>query len=223
MVLMADSGNSRRSLSSQDKSWRPCFNFAKGTCRFGDGCRFVHDANAQNNTNSGVDINNSSIDDLLARLVERLGLSNKLDKPSDDHMHTNKSTSNSQINPTVYYASPGPVYHQTVQPSSSVPPISPPPKLGYPTVYMSGPITLVSPVQATYATSAQAPPGHHIMLQAHQATSYTYLVTQLAPQALSRPIAVTLRSVGPTATLGQATTFLHAFTAMTLHDPASGA
>ncbi|GKD67169.1 ribonuclease H-like domain-containing protein, partial [Tanacetum coccineum] len=70
--------------------------------------------------------------------------------------------------------------------------IRPPPKFGYPTVYMSCPVTLVSPVQATYATSAQAPPSYQIMLQAHQATSYTYLVTQLAPQALSGPIAVTL-------------------------------
>nr|GEV75371.1 ribonuclease H-like domain-containing protein [Tanacetum cinerariifolium] len=40
IVLMADSGNSRHSYTpqatTQVKSWRPCFNFAKGTCRFGD-------------------------------------------------------------------------------------------------------------------------------------------------------------------------------------------
>ncbi|GKE95325.1 ribonuclease H-like domain-containing protein, partial [Tanacetum coccineum] len=36
MVLMADSGNDWRSSNMpQVKSWRPCFNFAKGTCRFG--------------------------------------------------------------------------------------------------------------------------------------------------------------------------------------------
>ncbi|GKD66189.1 ribonuclease H-like domain-containing protein [Tanacetum coccineum] len=68
MLLMADSGNSRRSSTSQVKSWRPCFHFAKGMCRFGDGCRFVPDANAKNNINYGVDIKSSSIDDLLIAL-----------------------------------------------------------------------------------------------------------------------------------------------------------
>nr|GFA50166.1 hybrid signal transduction histidine kinase M [Tanacetum cinerariifolium] len=47
MVLMAESGNNRRSSSSpQVKSLKPCFNFAKGMCRFGDSCHFMHDANA---------------------------------------------------------------------------------------------------------------------------------------------------------------------------------
>ncbi|GKG22661.1 hybrid signal transduction histidine kinase M, partial [Tanacetum coccineum] len=46
MVLMAESGTNRRSSTTpQAKSWRPCFNFARGTCRFGDACRYVHDAN----------------------------------------------------------------------------------------------------------------------------------------------------------------------------------
>ncbi|GJR81514.1 ribonuclease H-like domain-containing protein [Tanacetum coccineum] len=53
IVLMADSGNSRHSYTLQAtpqvKSWRPCFNFAKGTCRFGDGCKFVHDVTVKPN------------------------------------------------------------------------------------------------------------------------------------------------------------------------------
>ncbi|GJU71830.1 ribonuclease H-like domain-containing protein [Tanacetum coccineum] len=37
MVLMAESGNTRRSsTTTQVKSWRPCYNFAKGSCQFGD-------------------------------------------------------------------------------------------------------------------------------------------------------------------------------------------
>ncbi|GJU43586.1 ribonuclease H-like domain-containing protein [Tanacetum coccineum] len=41
-------GNNRRSSSTpQVKSWKPCFNFAKRNCRFGDSCRYVHDANAR--------------------------------------------------------------------------------------------------------------------------------------------------------------------------------
>ncbi|GJX17498.1 ribonuclease H-like domain-containing protein [Tanacetum coccineum] len=42
MVLMVESGNSRRPSNGQVKSWRPCFNFAKCVCRFGNGCEFVH-------------------------------------------------------------------------------------------------------------------------------------------------------------------------------------
>ncbi|GKA46706.1 ribonuclease H-like domain-containing protein [Tanacetum coccineum] len=34
-------------FSTKGKSWKPCFNFAKGNCRFGDLCRYVHDANAR--------------------------------------------------------------------------------------------------------------------------------------------------------------------------------
>ncbi|GJX96443.1 reverse transcriptase domain-containing protein [Tanacetum coccineum] len=48
IVLMAESDNNwRPSSTTQGKSWKPCFNFDKGTCRFGDSCRYVHDANAR--------------------------------------------------------------------------------------------------------------------------------------------------------------------------------
>ncbi|GJS29429.1 ribonuclease H-like domain-containing protein [Tanacetum coccineum] len=36
MVLMAESGTNHCSSTPQVKSWRPCYNFAKGSCRFGD-------------------------------------------------------------------------------------------------------------------------------------------------------------------------------------------
>ncbi|GJS27462.1 ribonuclease H-like domain-containing protein [Tanacetum coccineum] len=58
MVLVAESGNNRRSSSTpQVKSSRPCFNYAKGTCRFGDSCRYVHDPNAHLSASSHL--NNS--------------------------------------------------------------------------------------------------------------------------------------------------------------------
>ncbi|GKA33937.1 ribonuclease H-like domain-containing protein [Tanacetum coccineum] len=47
MELLADSGTSRHPSNLQIKSWRPWFNFAKGTCRFGSECRYVHDENAK--------------------------------------------------------------------------------------------------------------------------------------------------------------------------------
>nr|GEU31037.1 hybrid signal transduction histidine kinase M [Tanacetum cinerariifolium] len=54
MVFMAETRTNSRSSTSQGKSWKPCFNFAKGSCRFGDSCRYVHDANARmSNANSG--------------------------------------------------------------------------------------------------------------------------------------------------------------------------
>ncbi|GKE50404.1 ribonuclease H-like domain-containing protein, partial [Tanacetum coccineum] len=92
-------------------------------CRFGDGCRFVHDANVKNNSNSGVETKSSNTYDLLIKLLGRLEIS----------------------------------FHSSQM------------------------------------------------------------------EAQIRPPAVTLGSVGPTVSQGQATTFPHAFTAKTLHDPASGA
>ncbi|GJV46109.1 ribonuclease H-like domain-containing protein [Tanacetum coccineum] len=51
MVLLAKSGNNHLpSTTPQVKSWRPCFNFAKGACRFGDSCRYVHDGNVRMGT-----------------------------------------------------------------------------------------------------------------------------------------------------------------------------
>nr|GEX99123.1 hybrid signal transduction histidine kinase M [Tanacetum cinerariifolium] len=73
MALMTKSGNPRRSsFTPQVKPWKPCFHFAKGTCRFGDGCRFVHDANMKNSNNHGVIPKESTRDELLAKLLERL-------------------------------------------------------------------------------------------------------------------------------------------------------
>ncbi|GJR29053.1 copia protein [Tanacetum coccineum] len=47
MVLMAQTGTNRRPSNPQVKSWRPCFNFAKGSCRFGSECCYAHDPNAK--------------------------------------------------------------------------------------------------------------------------------------------------------------------------------
>nr|GFB29482.1 hybrid signal transduction histidine kinase M [Tanacetum cinerariifolium] len=44
MILLAELCNTtRRSNAGHVKSSRPCFNFAKGSCRFGSNCKFVHD------------------------------------------------------------------------------------------------------------------------------------------------------------------------------------
>ncbi|GJT75427.1 hybrid signal transduction histidine kinase M [Tanacetum coccineum] len=85
MVLMAESGTNRRSSTPQVKSWRPCYNFAKGSCRFGDTCKFVHDAQAKSSTTSlwssssnANGVSNSqgnTTNKLLAKLLGQLGTS----------------------------------------------------------------------------------------------------------------------------------------------------
>nr|GFA68251.1 hypothetical protein [Tanacetum cinerariifolium] len=74
MALVADSGNScRYSSMPHVKPWKPCFNYAKGTCRFGERYRFVHDPNVRNTPNNGVVINASNMDEILVKLLGRLG------------------------------------------------------------------------------------------------------------------------------------------------------
>nr|GFA55041.1 hypothetical protein [Tanacetum cinerariifolium] len=62
------------SSTPQVKPLKPCFHFAKGTCRFGDRCRFVHDANTKNTNNHGVVTKESTTDELCAKLLERLAI-----------------------------------------------------------------------------------------------------------------------------------------------------
>ncbi|GKA95165.1 ribonuclease H-like domain-containing protein [Tanacetum coccineum] len=77
MVLVSESGNTRRSSSTpQVKSWRTCFNFAKGNYRFGATCRYLHDANARIvGDTGGVNKNrgNNDTNELLAKLLAQLG------------------------------------------------------------------------------------------------------------------------------------------------------
>ncbi|GJZ10384.1 ribonuclease H-like domain-containing protein, partial [Tanacetum coccineum] len=62
----------------QGKSWKACFNFAKGNRRFGDSCRYVHDANARvpnatSGFNKGRGTSENSTNDLLNKLLTQLG------------------------------------------------------------------------------------------------------------------------------------------------------
>ncbi|GJR18153.1 zinc finger, CCHC-type containing protein [Tanacetum coccineum] len=47
MLLVAQSGINHRSFTPQVKTSRPCYNFARGSCQFGDTCQFVHDHSMQ--------------------------------------------------------------------------------------------------------------------------------------------------------------------------------
>nr|GEZ43995.1 hybrid signal transduction histidine kinase M [Tanacetum cinerariifolium] len=52
MVLVTQSGNNRCSSTPQVETLRPCYNFTRGSCRFGDPCRFVHDPYMQAKSNN---------------------------------------------------------------------------------------------------------------------------------------------------------------------------
>nr|GEY70316.1 hypothetical protein [Tanacetum cinerariifolium] len=87
MVLVAQSGNNHCSSIPQVKTSRPCYTFARGSCRFGDPCRFVHasymQANSNNNSLCSSSSNTSCIsnnegnttNELLGKLLGQLEVS----------------------------------------------------------------------------------------------------------------------------------------------------
>ncbi|GKE64342.1 ribonuclease H-like domain-containing protein [Tanacetum coccineum] len=112
MVLVVESGGNRHSSSTpQGKSWKPCFNFAKGTWHFGNSCRHVHDPNAMvNNANKGSGTRTPSTHDMLQWLVAKLG-----------NLGVTCSVSNTTI-PTI----PPMAYHTSLSPLPG-PTVTPPP------------------------------------------------------------------------------------------------
>ncbi|GJS62006.1 gag-pol polyprotein [Tanacetum coccineum] len=72
MVLMVETCITRRPSTPHVKTWRSCYNFARGSCRFGNECKFVHDENAKSNGNKTVNGINS--DELLTKLLRQLDL-----------------------------------------------------------------------------------------------------------------------------------------------------
>ncbi|GJV70648.1 ribonuclease H-like domain-containing protein [Tanacetum coccineum] len=73
MVLVAKSSTNSRSSTSKGKSWKPCFNFAKGFCRYGDSCRYAHDANARvSNANSGFNKGRGTSENTTHDLLNKL-------------------------------------------------------------------------------------------------------------------------------------------------------
>ncbi|GKA80257.1 hybrid signal transduction histidine kinase M [Tanacetum coccineum] len=77
MVLMAQTGNTRHPLNTQDKSWKLCFNFAKGSYHFGSECRYVHDVNAKPNPSYTPRMsNNNTTYEMLSKILDKLGIHN---------------------------------------------------------------------------------------------------------------------------------------------------
>ncbi|GJX99234.1 ribonuclease H-like domain-containing protein [Tanacetum coccineum] len=134
MVLMAQTGTNSQPFNPQIKSWRPCFNFTKGSCRFGSECKYVHDSNAKHTSNVNPRMSSTNnTEELLVKLLDKLGLNNTssnatgtvpLHTPSANLVYhapgPNVTTSSPTANPP-YYTYP----IQSIRPTPSTSPMLP--------------------------------------------------------------------------------------------------
>ncbi|GJS02523.1 ribonuclease H-like domain-containing protein [Tanacetum coccineum] len=117
-------------MTGLDSSVTTCFNFAKGSCRFGSDCRYVHDSNVKPTNTPTTRITNNTIDELLAKLLDILGLNNS--SPTASNMSQPLTTPMSQpvalntSGPVPYIFGPVGYYPtQLAQPFVSPPPAQP--------------------------------------------------------------------------------------------------
>ncbi|GKC26045.1 ribonuclease H-like domain-containing protein [Tanacetum coccineum] len=199
MVLLAESSTSRRPSNPQVKSLRPCFNFAKGSCRYGSDCRYLHDATSKPAASSSRHSSHTT-EALLIKLLDKLGV--------NDIGQTRVSNNNTTTTTPIAYtatANPVPVHYsaQSHNPHSAQQVITPPTQYAAQTIL---------PQPAQYVPP---PPG------------FTYLPT-VAQQAAQPSHVQPQPAHGSSATPGlmdntsQATLLPQAFTTGTLHDPATG-
>ncbi|GJZ73956.1 ribonuclease H-like domain-containing protein [Tanacetum coccineum] len=210
MVLMADSGNNCRTSSTpQTKTWRPCFNFTKGTCRFGDACRYVHDANAKvgtssNDTNMGRGINNET-NILLKSLLQKL-----------DTVSLNNPNSGTLPSPN-----PPTVAFHTGQST-----VSPPGFAAHPMAYFGPPGFPHQPAGPSYPADTFSPTAYNPQLAQQQATTqptFTGLAANVTHPTFTYQPGTAGSTVGSTSLPGQATILPHVFNAETLQDPTRSA
>nr|GFB00900.1 hypothetical protein [Tanacetum cinerariifolium] len=104
----------------------------EGYCRFGNGCKFVHDHNAKNGDTSGSKLlSTNNTDELLVKVLNKLGLNNS----SNDNGKHNTSPLASQsivatpLSPPIAFHTNNPAdpayYPPIAQPYNPVPPIPP--------------------------------------------------------------------------------------------------
>ncbi|GKB81398.1 hybrid signal transduction histidine kinase M [Tanacetum coccineum] len=110
MVLLAKSGsNVRRSSSPVEKVNKPCFNFNKGSCRYGSSCKFLHNGmhGLTSRKSSMHDITSSTLSpndmQTLQHLLSKLGC----------HGNTSNVPTVGQTNMATNVTSPSPIALQT--------------------------------------------------------------------------------------------------------------
>ncbi|GKD90284.1 hybrid signal transduction histidine kinase M [Tanacetum coccineum] len=177
----------------------------RGSCRFGNDCKFVYDSNAKTGDTCGSQISGNNTEDLLVKLLGKLGINNSVQN-SNGTGHVTKATNSASVHVATQHVSliafqattspttvsPGPPYYAP-QPTSY---LSVPPDFSYP------PTQLFSPAQQFYPAQ---PVSYSVVSPARQAQPSAH------PE-LARPMV----------TSGQETALPHAFTAGTLHDPTTG-
>ncbi|GKC42349.1 ribonuclease H-like domain-containing protein [Tanacetum coccineum] len=172
-----------------------------GVCRFGDSCRYVHDASARSGTNNnvsnarsrGANDNEPTANELLAKLLTQLGTLGVNNTVTPTHVAF-------LVGPTLYAG----------------PTVGPPSGPAYPPGFLQ-PANLNCYTSATVRPNSPIPPVY-FMLQA-QSTQKGHLAQSTStPQPNTQTV-----TMGPTPPSGQATILPHAFTTETLLDNASGA
>ncbi|GKA74079.1 retrovirus-related pol polyprotein from transposon TNT 1-94 [Tanacetum coccineum] len=95
MILMAQTGTNSQPFNPQIKSWRPCFNFTKGSCRFGSEYKYVHDSNAKHTSNVNPRMSSTNnTEELLVKLLDKLGLNNTSSNATDTDTLNNTPSAN---------------------------------------------------------------------------------------------------------------------------------
>ncbi|GKE12993.1 ribonuclease H-like domain-containing protein, partial [Tanacetum coccineum] len=229
-VLMAQSGINRRPSSPQVKSWRPCFNYAKGSCCFGNEGRFAHDNGTKSGNRSGTKLEDNNINELLVKLLKKLGFNDAMPTANINVPQTCVNTpsmhtvTTPNANPVASQTS-GPIGPPQYAPSGHASSYVPAQLYGSPIV----PPGFYYPLAHPYYP-VQPHPAHQSPPQAQQSSqpqSFGYPV--MGPVSQAQPVSTigqptaSAESTSPTITSDQATTLPHAFTSGTLHDPAIGA
>nr|GEY64866.1 hypothetical protein [Tanacetum cinerariifolium] len=108
MVLVTQSGNTRRSSTPQLKTSRPCYNFTRVSCRFGDTC-------------SGVSNNGgSSTNELLVKILGQLGITGSNNMEQNHINGTLVNTLGDLSTPSAQTTQPV-AYYTSVSPSGFMP------------------------------------------------------------------------------------------------------
>ncbi|GJR02220.1 ribonuclease H-like domain-containing protein [Tanacetum coccineum] len=205
MVLLAESSTSRRPSNPQVKSGRPCFNFARGSCRFGSECRYVNDETTKQNASNSRQSGNC-MDALLVKLLDKLGV-------HDNGKNRDSKTTPTPTNP-VAYAATYVAHHALTQPAQYV---APPPGFTYPPAHHQ---LVHQPALPTPHASLTVGPTLHY--QPAQSLNIQHQPAQGLLAAGSVQQAQPSAPQGPTDNTGQATMLPQAFAAGTLHDPTTG-
>nr|GEX23731.1 ribonuclease H-like domain-containing protein [Tanacetum cinerariifolium] len=222
LVLIAKSGTSHRSSNLQVKSWRPCFNFAKGSCRFGSECRYMQDSNAKTSAINPMKPPSTLTDDLLAKLLEKLGL-NECGTNRGNTTASNNTMNNPPNFPVAYIVTPNPTTMQyplptPAQPNSYLIPtlaqfITPSPGFTYQPVHHQSAQTQQA-LQAIPTLLVQQP-----LQPGLPAPPNGFQVVSLAQQAQQAPLGFVTCTM---ANSGHTTALPQAYTIGTLHEPTTG-